>query len=82
MERADWLEGGFDSAQARFLMLTAITHHQFRSRAAGEREIRGSTPSSRRSTFRRARVLESRRGPSAWIRRPAQQPWREAQEAC
>jgi hypothetical protein len=40
MERADWLEGGFDSALARFLMLTAITPHQFRSRAWGEREIR------------------------------------------
>jgi hypothetical protein len=25
MERADWLEGGFDSARARFLMMTVIT---------------------------------------------------------
>ena len=40
MERADWLAGGFDSAQARFLMLTAITHHRFSSRVWGEREIR------------------------------------------
>ena len=40
MERADWLEGGFDSAQARFLMLTAITHHRFTSPAWGEHQIR------------------------------------------
>ena len=32
--------GGFDSAQARFLMLTAITHHRFSSRVWGEHEVR------------------------------------------
>ena len=26
MEHADWIQG-FDTAQARFLMVTAITHH-------------------------------------------------------
>jgi hypothetical protein len=36
MERADRLLAGFDAAQARFLMLTAITHHWFGSRAWGE----------------------------------------------
>jgi hypothetical protein len=40
MERADWLEGGFDPAQARFLMVTAITHHRFSSPDWGENEIR------------------------------------------
>jgi hypothetical protein len=40
MECADWLDGGFDSAQARFLMVTAITHHRFSSPAWGEHEIR------------------------------------------
>jgi len=40
MERADWLEGGFDPAQARFLMVTAITHHRFSSPDWGEHEIR------------------------------------------
>jgi hypothetical protein len=40
MERADWLEGGLDAAQARFLMMTAITHHRFSSPAWGEHEIR------------------------------------------
>lgn len=40
MERADWLEAGFDPAQARFLMVTAITHHRFDSPAWGEHEVR------------------------------------------
>jgi hypothetical protein len=40
VERADWLQAGFDSAQARFLMLTAITHHGFGSRAWGEDAVR------------------------------------------
>ena len=40
MEQTDWLDAGFDSSQARFLMVTAITHHRFRSRIWGEREVR------------------------------------------
>lgn len=40
MERADWLQHGFDPAQARFLMVTAITHHRFSSPAWGEGEVR------------------------------------------
>ena len=40
MEHADWLEAGYDPAQARFLMLTAITHHRFSSPNWGEDEIR------------------------------------------
>jgi hypothetical protein len=40
MERADWLLAGFDSAQARFLMLTAITHHRFGSLTWGEDAVR------------------------------------------
>ncbi len=35
MERTDWLDGGFDSAESRFLMLTAITHHRFNSAVWG-----------------------------------------------
>jgi hypothetical protein len=82
MERADWLEGGFDSAQALFLMLTAITHHRFWSRAWGGREIRRPYAELTEIDVSVARLLESRRGPSAWIRRPAERSWREAQEAC
>jgi isocitrate dehydrogenase kinase/phosphatase len=40
MERADWLDGGFDSAESRFLMVTAITHHRFNSAVWGHHEIR------------------------------------------
>jgi hypothetical protein len=40
MERADWLDEGFDAAQAQFLMVTAITHHRVSSPLWGEDEIR------------------------------------------
>jgi hypothetical protein len=40
MERADWLDGAFNSTQARFLMITAITHHRFSSPIWGEDEVR------------------------------------------
>jgi hypothetical protein len=40
MERADWLNDGIDTAQARFLMVTAITHHRFNSPTWGEHEVR------------------------------------------
>jgi hypothetical protein len=40
MERTDWLEQAYDSAEARFLMLTAITHHRFDSPAWGQDEVR------------------------------------------
>jgi hypothetical protein len=40
MERTDWRDGGFDSAQARFLLVTAITHHRFSSPIWGEHEVR------------------------------------------
>ena len=40
MERADWIDAGLAPADARFLMLTAITHHQFSSPNWGEHEVR------------------------------------------
>ena len=40
MEYTDWLDGGFDSVDARFLMVTAITHHRFTSPIWGEHEVR------------------------------------------
>jgi hypothetical protein len=39
MERTDWLNAGFDPAQARFLMVTAITHHRFSSQLWGAHEV-------------------------------------------
>ena len=40
MERADWLDDRVDSADARFLMVTAITHHRFSAPIWGAREVR------------------------------------------
>ena len=40
MERADWLEEKVNPADARFLMVTAITHHRFSSPIWGAREVR------------------------------------------
>src|ERR1700742_1331209 len=40
MEGADWLEGRVNPADARFLMVTAITHHRFSSPIWGAREVR------------------------------------------
>ena len=40
MEHADWLDGSVSSADARFLMVTAITHHRFSSPIWGAREVR------------------------------------------
>ena len=40
MERADWLDEGFDAAQAQFLMVTAITHHRVSSPLWGDAEVR------------------------------------------
>ena len=40
MERADWLDERVSSADARFLMVTAITHHRFSSPIWGSREVR------------------------------------------
>jgi hypothetical protein len=40
MEHTDWLDKGMNAEEARFLMLTAITHHGFRSSAWGEDAVR------------------------------------------
>ena len=40
MECSDWINAGLDSASARFLMVTAITHHRFSSPVWDEHEIR------------------------------------------
>jgi hypothetical protein len=40
MERADWLDDRVNPADARFLMVTAITHHRFSSPIWGAREVR------------------------------------------
>jgi hypothetical protein len=40
MERNSWQNAGIAPADARFLMLTAITHHRFSSPIWGQREVR------------------------------------------
>jgi hypothetical protein len=92
MERADWLEAGFDSAQARFLMITAITHHRFSSPAWGEDEVRKLHAELTEIDVSAAQVVVSRRGfarapgsPPAGqyglYRRPGPRWGQEAQEA-
>ncbi len=40
IEQTDWIHQGFDAAQARFFMVTAITHHDSVRRSGGEHEVR------------------------------------------
>jgi hypothetical protein len=40
MERTDWLDEGLNPADARFLMVTAITHHRLSSPIWGEHAVR------------------------------------------
>jgi hypothetical protein len=40
MERNSWQDAGLAPAEARFLMLTAITHHRFSSPIWGQHELR------------------------------------------
>jgi hypothetical protein len=93
MERADWLEAGYDSAQARFLMMTAITHHRFSSPAWGGDEIRRLHAELTEIDRSAATVLGLSRGfrwqpgdhPSGMYglhRRPADRWGQEEQEAC
>jgi hypothetical protein len=39
MERTDWLDGAVSSTEARFLMITAITHHRVSSPIWGADEV-------------------------------------------
>jgi hypothetical protein len=39
MERNSWRDAGLAPAEARFLMLTAITHHRFSSPIWGQHEL-------------------------------------------
>lgn len=80
MECADWLEGGSDSAQAQFLMVTAITHHRFSSPAWGEHEIRRLHAGLTEIDVSAAQVLGSRGG-RARNRRHAERPGRWGQGA-
>jgi hypothetical protein len=81
MERADWLEGGLDSAQARFLMMTAITHHRFSSPAWGEHEIRRLHAELTEIDASAARVLTPGRVPAPGYAALLERSGRGSQEA-
>ena len=75
MERTDWLDGGLDPTGARFLMLTAITHHRFTSPIWGEARSASCTPNSPKSTCSgpgRSTSTTSRGGPCAQARLSAE----------
>ena len=69
MENADWIQQGFDAGQARFLMVTAITHHQFSSPAWGEREVRKLHGELTEIEVAAARIVVSRPARRRLIRR-------------
>ncbi len=60
MESADWLEGGLGSAQARFLMVRAISNHALRSPPWGDCEIRRLYDELMEIDASMARILVSR----------------------
>ena len=62
MERADWLEEKVNPADARFLMVTAITHHRFSSPIWGAREVRKLQAELAEITKHAAEVLKEHQG--------------------
>ena len=73
MERADWLDERVSSADARFLMVTAITHHRFSSPIWGAREVRKLQAELAEITRRAAEVLHEHQA-AAKEARPARKP--------
>src|SRR5271168_3880462 len=74
MERADWLDGRVSAADARFLMVTAITHHKFSSPIWGAREVRKLQAELAEITSDAAEILHEHQ---AAVRRPRPAPqWR------
>jgi len=64
MEHADWLMAGYSAAEARFLMLTAMTNHQFTSPAWGEEQVRRLLAELAEIDATAAQILAPVRGPS------------------
>ena len=74
MERADWLDRRVNSADARFLMVTAITHHRFSSPIWGAREVRKLQAELAEITKDAAKILHEHQ---AAVRKPRPAPqWR------
>jgi hypothetical protein len=73
MERADWLDGRVDPADARFLMVTAITHHKFSAPIWGPREVRKLQAEIAEIAKRAAEILHEHQGGKA-AKKPRPKP--------
>src|SRR6202046_1301550 len=77
MERADWLDERVDAADARFLMVTAITHHRFSSPIWGAREVRKLQAELAEITKHAAEIMREPQRPANPPRRAGPSPqWR------
>jgi hypothetical protein len=77
MERADWLDERVNSADARFLMVTAITHHRFSSPIWGAREVRKLQAELAEIAKRAAEILHEHQPSGKLVRRRGPAPqWR------
>lgn len=74
MERADWLDERVDPADARFLMVTAITHHRFSSPIWGAREVRKLQAELAEITKRGAEVLREHQAAARRARKSQPKP--------
>jgi hypothetical protein len=71
MERADWLDERVSSADARFLMATAITHHRFSSPIWGALEVRKLQAELAEITKHAADILKEHQAAASKPSKPA-----------
>ena len=76
MERADWLDERVNSADARFLMVTAITHHRFSSPIWGAREVRKLQAELAEITKHAAEIMREHQRTAKPARRGPAPQWR------
>jgi hypothetical protein len=74
MERADWLDGRVDPADARFLMVTAITHHKFSAPIWGPREVRKLQAEIAEIAKRAAEILHEHQSGGKTVKKPRPKP--------
>lgn len=74
MERADWLDGRVDPADARFLMVTAITHHRFSAPIWGAREVRKLQAELAEIAKHAAEILHEHQAGAKTIKKPQPKP--------
>jgi hypothetical protein len=74
MERADWLEDGVKPSDARFLMVTAITHHRFSAPIWGAREVRKLQAELAEITKRAGEILHEHQATAKPAKKPRPRP--------